>query len=81
MIFPTGYVMQADPLEANDFSGNSDIIAVLMMLALLNIVKSALLTHQIVHESVKAYLSQSINAATEDVSLLSRKERESCTAN
>ena len=46
--------MQSDPLEANNFGGNSYIRAVLMMLALLNIVKTALLTDQIVHESVKA---------------------------
>jgi hypothetical protein len=54
MILSTGNVMQSDPLEANNFGGNSYIRAVLMMLALLNIVKTALLTDQIVHESVKA---------------------------
>jgi hypothetical protein len=54
MILSTGYVMQSNPLEANDFSGNSYIRAVLMMLALLYIVKTALVTDQIVHESVKA---------------------------
>ena len=54
MILSTGNVMQSDPLEANNFGGNSYIRAVLMMLALLNIVKTTLLTDQIVHESVKA---------------------------
>ncbi len=44
MILSTSYVMESDPLEANDFRWHSDIRAVLMMLALLHIVKAALLT-------------------------------------
>lgn len=36
--------MQSDPLEAYDFGWQSDIRTILMMLALLNIVKTALLT-------------------------------------
>lgn len=43
MILTTRYIMQSDTLEAYDFGWHSDIRAVLMMLALLHIVKAALL--------------------------------------
>jgi hypothetical protein len=52
MILTTGYVVQSDPLKANDFGWHSDIRAILMMFSLLHIVKATLLADQIVHESV-----------------------------
>jgi hypothetical protein len=43
MILTTGNIMQSNSLKANDFGWHSDIRAVLMMLALLDIIKATLL--------------------------------------
>ena len=71
MILTTCNIMQANSLEADNFSRDCDICAILMMFPFFYVLNTTLFSYDIIHYCVKTKLTEIIHPAAKNIALFS----------